>query len=625
VVGIPKDRIEVWDIDAKKKLITVKQRFDDTPVLSHDGAQVAWSGYDENDGIGYTWVADVKDGKPRHVGTPTNQLHGVPAFSLNGTKLAFINEGNALVVRDVRTGKSAWPVEGHTACVGGVQFTPDEKHIISRDRNATLVWERDTGKLIRRFHADLLDGERLIDGTLGPDWIMTVATDGTVRQRDLMTAKEMRVLEGKNGFVFGAAAPASIAPEAMIVALQGKDYHIRAFDLKTGKLLFDLEPPCAVWDIILSPDGRYLSWTSQNHPKGDGNRYIDLKTGKEVAGNVARPAFPLADERGHWGLRGSDLDIHRQERPEAARVAAFRKRQPWAPTNFYLSRDRRLIGARVLITSDGDTLTPTEIRVYELVSGRRLPAFTPRSQPDEAGRFSPDARLFVTTDNKGRIQIWELATGQMRAQFHSEFARSTGGLAFSSDGRTLVSGGSDGLVYVWDLTGGASQGRAPNDSSRLGDLFGRLVDSDAAKAGRAIYELAADPDAAKFLAEQIRPAALPDAKEVAGLIAQLDDPIFAQRQKASAELAKFGELVHSALKTAEKKPASEEQAQRLRKLLETIESTEARGETLRAIRAVEVVERIATPAAKELLRSWAGGAADATLTKEAKRALERMP
>jgi hypothetical protein len=48
-------------------------------------------------------------------------------------------------------------------------------------------------------------------------------------------------------------------------------------------------------------------------------------------------------------------------------------------------------------------------------------------------------------------------------------------------------------------------------------------------------------------------------------------------------------------------------------------------EMLRSLRAVEVLEQIATPAAREHVKSLAGGADGATLTRAAAEALKRSP
>jgi hypothetical protein len=47
------------------------------------------------------------------------------------------------------------------------------------------------------------------------------------------------------------------------------------------------------------------------------------------------------------------------------------------------------------------------------------------------------------------------------------------------------------------------------------------------------------------------------------------------------------------------------------------------GESLRSARVVEALEAIRTPAAKELLKTLAGGAPDARLTRDALAALKR--
>jgi hypothetical protein len=81
--------------------------------------------------------------------------------------------------------------------------------------------------------------------------------------------------------------------------------------------------------------------------------------------------------------------------------------------------------------------------------------------------------------------------------------------------------------------------------------------------------------------------------------------------------------VAAPLHDALKKARMGEQKRRLELLLDELARPEARGETLRRLRAVEAAERIETQGARQLLETWAGGAEEARLTREAKAALAR--
>ena len=67
-----------------------------------------------------------------------------------------------------------------------------------------------------------------------------------------------------------------------------------------------------------------------------------------------------------------------------------------------------------------------------------------------------------------------------------------------------------------------------------------------------------------------------------------------------------------------------EARERVRRLQRRIEIPLPPSELLRQVRAIEVLELIGTPDAKLLLRSLAGGAPEARLTREAKAAMERL-
>ena len=132
--------------------------------------------------------------------------------------------------------------------------------------------------------------------------------------------------------------------------------------------------------------------------------------------------------------------------------------------------------------------------------------------------------------------------------------------------------------------------------------------------------VAVPADAVPLIRDRVRPA--DPAAEVARLIRQLDAADLATREAASRELSQWGEAATAAARKALDANPSPEVRRRLEFFLEDGKD-QAHRTTLRPVRAVEVLERIGTPAAVEVLRGLAAGPADA-ITTEAKGALGRL-
>jgi WD40 repeat protein len=344
-----------------------------------------------------------------------------------------------------------------------------------------------------------------------------------------------------------------------------------------------------------------------------------------------------------------------------------------------LSRDGKLLAAQTAKQTVGlwETQTQKLIRDFGMMfsSGQEVLAFTPDGrtiataggqaidnripiQPDlvlwetATGRerlhiainegqvnqiaFSPDGRLLASSGPDGRvvgstgrteaIHLWDAWTGKEVGLFpgHRGWVNS---LAFAPDGRTLVSGGADTTLLMWDVSAFGSDPRRSTEKlnpDQLATFVRELESENAAEAYRAILGLANQPEVAVGLLKERLRLVVNEEARVARFIADLDDDEFAVREKASAELARLGNVAREALARAAANPASVEVRSRAKAILAKIEADKGSPEQLLVVRAVEVLERVATPEARQLLQKLAGGAADARLTREAKAALERM-
>src|SRR5205823_1163704 len=108
------------------------------------------------------------------------------------------------------------------------------------------------------------------------------------------------------------------------------------------------------------------------------------------------------------------------------------------------------------------------------------------------------------------------------------------------------------------------------------------------------------------------------------LVKDLDSDNFTKRQKANKALEQLESQARPALEKVLANPPSAEARSRAKNLLERLDGPVAAPEDLRMVRAVEVLERVGTAEARDLLARLAKGAAGARLTTEASASLGRL-
>jgi HEAT repeat protein len=184
-------------------------------------------------------------------------------------------------------------------------------------------------------------------------------------------------------------------------------------------------------------------------------------------------------------------------------------------------------------------------------------------------------------------------------------------------------------VLTWDVLNlnGEPPAAANLSPTELETLWADLGSADAARGYRAVRALVAAPDKTlPLLRRQLGPATAPDPKQLARLIADLDDDQFEVREKATRALEELGSLARPALRQALETKPSAEVRRRLDALLESLQQFRLTPpEEWRGGRAIDVLERIGTTEARELLdRLVRGGSDTSLLTLDARGALERL-
>jgi hypothetical protein len=165
----------------------------------------------------------------------------------------------------------------------------------------------------------------------------------------------------------------------------------------------------------------------------------------------------------------------------------------------------------------------------------------------------------------------------------------------------------------------------PLDAKELEKLWEELASDDAAKAFRAMGQLAGFPDqAVAYLKTKLQPVPAADPKMLDKLLDDLNSDQFAVRQRASVALEKLGDLAGLALRQKLENKPTLEMRKRIETLLEKLDGPVTQPDLLRSLRAVELLELIGTPQSKQALEPIAKGAPGHRVTEAAEGAITRL-
>ena len=402
----------------------------------------------------------------------------------------------------------------------------------------------------------------------------TLAAEGadrTIGLWDVATGQQVLNFEGHENEVRSVA----FSPDGKMLASAGADGVIRVWDVAAGKeaLAFGRLPD-TVMSVAYSPDGRTLV-------SGSGDKAVrlwDVATGKA-----------LLVCAGH----------------EGAVIAVA------------LSPD----GTMVASGSYDQT-----VRLWEVATGKESCKLTGHRGWVLSVSFSPDGRTLASGSYDQTIRLWEVVTGKVLRTIEGHGAK-VRTLAMSPDGKRLASGDTNATLLLWNVE--PLLGADAVVSEPVERLWEDLACDEPTRAYPGIVQLAqGGRDAVRFIRERVKPPppGADPARQARLAIADLDSEDFSVREQAERDLLALDAAAVPLLRDAILESASAELRLRGGRVLDALQRTFPipPGELLRRWRAIQVLERIGSTEAREVLEMLEKESPSPRERSAAKAAAERM-
>lgn len=558
-------------------------------------------------------ILDIPSGKVR-MRTQTQDSLRHLFFTADGNVLVFRDTGSSAVLLDGRTGTKLRELE-FGLDLYTIVLTPDLRTIIGCSMSGGIcLWDLATGKRLAQSaefpsgldQIEFIAPDRLLGHTRNPGWLTWNLANRTYRP----LPDPIRERQGPHRVAAGIFAVADA---------EG----IHLFDLKQNRPLPTLScgeefEPLGVW---LSKDARQATALSD-----DSFHVVTIATGsRRVLKLQPSDHFGVdVTENGHWlGV----IDVNGDEGITQGTVRVYdlqRMVQAYEfPTRLavdvnFTPDGRHLLVSRLRI--ERDDVTGLEIEVRDAHDGRLLRQLEGNYSQQFSIPMSPDSRCGLLYGPTQSLQVVELATGQIRCEFHPADGSYTAGASFSPDGVSLATTGNDGLIYLWDLRRRRQPRLPPPDRPTCERLWQDLAALDSRTAFSAICRLEQHPEIAAALLRNKITAARPLASAtVLQWIDDLEHPLYAVRARAERDLLAEIDRARPLIEASLQKPAAPETRQRLLSVLQHAERMTP--ERLQLLRSIEVLEYAGQAS---VLKDWSQGAPGAFLTDEAQRALARL-
>jgi len=511
------------------------------------------------------------------------------AWSADGRLVATARSGGGVILWDAGTGLQTadFPTATRTT-VGTIAFAPDSSVVLAGTIEGTLVaWDLATGKCRLPAPSDHPDSIR--GASFSPDGVLlaTCGQDGSVNIRDTSSGRIRETMSpGSEALVAIAWPPGSGAP----VVISDENHIFRR--TASGWTRTDLAGGPGNWasKIDFSAEGSLIavSWD-----RGD-LEVLRASSGESLASRAGTGSddcnVALCSRWNLVAARRDDgsLDVCSGIRPQI--------RIPW--------RGQRFGPDALAFSPDGSELAvlatwseSSRVWVLDLASGRERCTVNLDASCGSLV-WCDGGRAFAILAEEGEIVFCDASSGRETHRYAGETGQEVALIA-SPDGRLLATVARTGTGTIW---------RVPEDASLKADLeftpgsLWKTLTTGSPEDAAMVTSRAQLSDAVvEFLRDRLQERPKPP-DGLADLVSRLDDPDAGARDAAAQALREAGEIAEPFLRDALKESPSAEVAGRLREILTSFESLPVRSPAmLPRLRAIRMLQRAATPAARDVL------------------------
>jgi WD40 repeat protein len=345
------------------------------------------------------------------------------------------------VLWERRTGKQVRRFEGHTGFINSVAFSPDGRFVLTasgahagESDNTARLWDATTGREIRQFRGHSSD---IFSAAFSPDgrYILTGSGDHSARLWNASSGDQIISYNAHSDIVRAVA----FSPDGRKVITGGDDMTVRMWDAYTGQQINLFTGYSSVINsAAFSPDGRYIATGDLSNS----GHLWDISSGQEIVRYLGHNGYI---DKLIFSPDGKSILTGSEDKTAILWDAATGKMKWTLPphkdgVNYVaFSKDGRFLLTKDEVYIEERQESHGILRLWDLNSKKELKRF---GEQVNSFVFSSDGQLILVGGYDGILRLYQTQTGQEIRRFEGHSAP-VNSVAFSRDDKLILSGSGD--------------------------------------------------------------------------------------------------------------------------------------------------------------------------------------